>query len=572
MKKVLSVILTTIIILGILSVNPYVMAEEVSSSKEEVVTSETESSTEATNPVVKVSRITLSKTSYRYNRSSSNGRLRLISTVYPTNASNKAVKWTTSNNKIATVDSSGMVTLKSKGMVYITATSKDGSNKSARCKINVVQKVTNVKLNKTNLHFSKKSKCKLKVTLSPVGVSSKSVSWKSSNKKVATVSKKGIVKAKKKGYCTITVTAKDGSKKSAKCLVVVGTKVKGIKLNKAKISITKDKSYSLKATVTNKNAVYKSVSWSTTNSKVATVNSKGVVKGINKGSCYIKVTAKDGSKESAKCKVTVVKLVSKITLNKTKLDIEYGGKSVKLKATVSSDASNKAVKWSTTNSKVATVSKKGVVKATGIGNATIKATAKDGSKKSASCKVTSKPTLYQKLSKEQFRTKVCVNMCCDYLNDYFESCGAIINPNMADERSQNLLDTVSGDLVTDNISIYDHAVEIVCGWTYEMASDELKNGCPWKDIKSEGKDFSDFIDEVGSIGTASLKTYNPTKMMDMNWNGWKWYCDLLKSENDPLYVYVNAVPEKSKFGDTFYTIYMHWDTKGNLEYRGIPLP
>ena len=569
MKKVLSVILTTIIILGILSVNPYVMAEEVSSSKEEVVTPETESSTEATNPVVKVSRITLSKTSYRYNRSSSNGRLRLISTVYPTNASNKAVKWTTSNNKIATVDSSGMVTLKSKGMVYITATSKDGSNKSARCKINVVQKVTNVKLNKTNLHFSKKSKCKLRVTLSPVGVSSKSVSWKSSNKRVATVNKKGIVKAKKKGYCTITVTAKDGSKKSAKCLVVVGTEVKGIKLNKAKISITKDKSYSLKATVTNKNAVYKSVSWSTTNSKVATVNSKGVVKGINKGSCYIKVTAKDGSKESAKCKVTVVKLVSKITLNKTKLDIEYGGKSVKLKATVSSDASNKAVKWSTTNSKVATVSKKGVVKATGIGNATIKATAKDGSKKSASCKVTSKPTLYQKLSKEQFRTKVCVDMYCDFLNDYFESCGAVINPNMVGT-SQWCVDTVDG-LTLDNVSIYDHAVESICGWTWRRANDAVHNRTGWKDIKSEGKELEDFLREVDLIGSANLKTYNPTKMMDMNWNGWKWYCDLIKSWGDQLDVYVCAVPEKNKFGDTFYTIYMYFDSEGNLEWQGTPL-
>lgn len=256
-------------------------------------------------PVVRVSSIRLNRTSYSYNRYSRNGTLRLNCTVYPSNVNNKAVKWSTNNKNVATVDSKGKVTLKSRGTAYITAQSVANKKIKKMCKVTVVQKATGIKLNKKVLNLKKKGKkATLKAVIYPLNANTKTVSWTTSNKKVATVNGKGKVKAQKKGHCTITTTAKDGSKKSAKCIVVVGKKVKSVKLNKTSASLFVGEGLKLKATVT-KNAVYKAVSWTTSNKKVATVSSNGYVKAIAKGKCTVKATAKDGSKKSAKCNITV---------------------------------------------------------------------------------------------------------------------------------------------------------------------------------------------------------------------------------------------------------------------------
>lgn len=78
-----------------------------------------------------------------------------------------------------------------------------------------------------------------------------------------------------------------------------------VKLNRTSLKLNKGKSYQLKATVTPTNATNKKLTWSSNRKSVATVNSKGKVTANKKGSCVIKVTAKDGSKKSATCKVTV---------------------------------------------------------------------------------------------------------------------------------------------------------------------------------------------------------------------------------------------------------------------------
>ena len=147
-------------------------------------------------------------------------------TVTPTNATNKKLKWTTSNAKVATVNQSGKITAKGKGTATIKVMALDGSNKYATIKVTVKQPVTRVKLNKKSVTLKVKGNAKqktvtLKATVNPKNANNKSVSWKSSNSKIATVNSKGKVTAKKKGTCFITATAKDGSKKSAKCKIVV---------------------------------------------------------------------------------------------------------------------------------------------------------------------------------------------------------------------------------------------------------------------------------------------------------------------------------------------------------------
>ena len=174
---------------------------------------------------VDVNSIKLNRTSYTYNRTTKNGTLTLKATVNPTNATNKKVIYKSSNTKVATVNGNGVVTLKSRGTAVITATSSANSKIKANCKVTVVQRVTSVKLNRKSVTLKAKGKakqktCTLKATVNPSNANVKTVTYKSSNSKVATVNSKGKVIAKKKGRATVTVTTRDG-RKTAKCTIIV---------------------------------------------------------------------------------------------------------------------------------------------------------------------------------------------------------------------------------------------------------------------------------------------------------------------------------------------------------------
>ena len=180
--------------------------------------------TNTTKPTVKkVTKVSLSKKSVVLVK----GRSTTVKVkVSPTNATNKKLKWTTSNSKVAVVNSQGKITAKGRGNATIKVMALDGSNKYATVKVTVKQPVTSVKLNRNSANLKVKGKAKqktvtLRATVYPKNANNKSVSWKSSNIRIANVAQNGKVTAKKRGTCYITATAKDGSKKSAKCKIVV---------------------------------------------------------------------------------------------------------------------------------------------------------------------------------------------------------------------------------------------------------------------------------------------------------------------------------------------------------------
>lgn len=181
----------------------------------------------------------------------------------------------------------------------------------------------------------------------------------------------------------------EAAKKATVSKVKAVDKVTG----KNTITLTKGKKATLKVTVSGKNlkAKDKKVSYKTSNKKVATVNSKGVIAAKKKtGSAKITVTSKTNKKKKATVKVKVVAgKVTKVTLNKKTLSLEEG-KTSTLKATVKTSGKkpNKTIKWSSNKTSVATVSSKGKVTAKKAGTATITAKATDGTGKKATCKVT----------------------------------------------------------------------------------------------------------------------------------------------------------------------------------------
>ena len=217
------------------------------------------------------------------------------------------------------------------------------------------------------------------------------VIWKSSKPKIASVSKNGKVTAKKNGKATITARIK-GTKVKAASKITVGMPISKIRLNRKSVSLKAGQKFTLKTTVSPKKVAVKKVSYESSNSKVATVSKKGVIRAVSAGTTKITVTAADGSGKKASCTVRVSEStestvpVASIRLNKTQLNLKQGGEE-RLTATVNpSNATDKTIRWASSNQAVARVSDNGTVKAVAAGTATITASAENGVR--AVCNIT----------------------------------------------------------------------------------------------------------------------------------------------------------------------------------------
>lgn len=257
------------------------------------------------------------------------------------------ITWMSSNPLIATVSSNGVVTGKKAGTVTITA---KAFGKSVTKTIKVVEPSLKV-TGSTSLYRGKTT------TLKATTSYSTKVTWKSSKPSIATVSSSGVVTGKKAGTVYIYANAYG---KSVKYKLTI--KEPALKLNKSSSSIYKGKTTTLKATTSYRTKV----TWKSSNSSIATVSSTGDVTGKKAGTAYIYANAYG---KSVKCKVTVKNPT--ITLNKSKATA-YAGKSYTLKATTSYRTK---ISWKSSNTKIATVDSKGMVKLKKAGKVTISATA-----------------------------------------------------------------------------------------------------------------------------------------------------------------------------------------------------
>ena len=310
--------------------------------------------------------------------------------ILPENTANKNVIWKSSDTSIATVSSGGVIKAVSNGTCKITATTTDGTNLSASMDIIVDIKAKSVALDKTSMQItSKNSINKLVATVTPSQANQK-VAWSSSNGKIATVDSKGRVKAVSNGKCKIIATTTDGTNRTASCDVTVDIKfVTGISFDFNSYTITNvNQTPVFNPNITPSDAEDKNVRWSSSNTKVATVSSSGVIKAAGNGTCKITATTTDGTNLSASFNITVNIKATKITLDKTKIELTTGKETEKITSSIEPSIANKAVKYTSSNTSIATVSSDGVVTAVGSGTCRIIATTTDGSKVTASCDVT----------------------------------------------------------------------------------------------------------------------------------------------------------------------------------------
>jgi uncharacterized protein YjdB len=260
------------------------------------------------NALVKVSKLTIinSASTYTYKAADAVHTILHAVNILPANATVKKVTWKSSNNQLATVNATGLVTFTGKeGTVRITATSPDGP---AHYKdIKVVKNVTKLRTPLTTRNLTVKKKISVKPVIDDGSkVITAELTYKSSNPKIATVDANGNVKGIKKGKATITIQSQNGKKATVKINVAKkAVKLKKFTLTgirKNALTLQKGKTKDLKIKLAQSKASDLKVTFKSSKSSVAKVDAAGRIIAVKKGTATI--TAKVGSK-TVKVKVIV---------------------------------------------------------------------------------------------------------------------------------------------------------------------------------------------------------------------------------------------------------------------------
>ena len=284
------------------------------------------------------------------------------------NASQK-VAWTSSNGYVATVDTNGLVTAKHAGYATIYATAADGTWRSGWFAVNVVTAVRDIAIEGAQ-EVAVGRGVQLKAVFDPTNATNKNVTWQSSDSNVAAVYSNGYVVTRWNAPVgsTVTITATSAENNS-----IVGEHVITIKAPATSVSITAPQSFidfvqnptgdenklQLTATVAPAAASQK-VTWTSSNTYVATVDANGLVTALHKGIAYIYATAADGTWCRSWFAVSVVTAVQNIAI--TGASEIAVGRGMYLKASFTpTDATNKRVKWTCDKPNIATVYYNGYV-------------------------------------------------------------------------------------------------------------------------------------------------------------------------------------------------------------------
>ena len=295
---------------------------------------------------------------------------------------NNGLTWRSDNTGIVSVDTSGNITAKSNGTTTITVTTTNG--KKATCSVTVKTSPQSISLNNSSLtlDISGTKTSKLNVNFNPTSSNTNnSITWNSDAPGIATVDSSGNVTGVANGTTTIRATTTNG--KVATCSVTVQTSPQSISLNKTNVTLdlvgTQNTDLKVTYNPTTSN-VQTSITWTSSNPNVASVDSSGNVMGKANGAAVITAETANGKKTT--CNVTVHTSLQSISLNKNKLafDLSTSHKSEKLQITYSPSSANynNSVTWKSSNTNVARVDQSGTVTAVGNGGATITATAQNG--------------------------------------------------------------------------------------------------------------------------------------------------------------------------------------------------
>lgn len=304
----------------------------------------------------------------------------LTASMIPETATNRNVKYVSSDTSIATVTSKGVVKGVKPGVTLITVTSEEGGFKET-CLVTVKELITKITLNHTSYSVGLNQSFTLKPTVTSNASTNKKVKYTSSNASVVYVNASGKVTGRKIGTARITVTATDGSGARAVCTVRVVRATTNIKLNRTIMSMVVGQSTRLTATITPKNATYKTVIWSSSDPSVARILADGTITGLSPGETVITAKSRDNNGlKSAKCYVTVKEAVPStgVTIT-TKNPVLIVNEKTTARAAFTPYNSTDSIVWESDNSAVVSINRtSGTITAKRPGLATITAVTSSG--------------------------------------------------------------------------------------------------------------------------------------------------------------------------------------------------
>lgn len=226
----------------------------------------------------------------------------LNATVYPEDATNKKVKWRSTNTSVVSVDQTGHYKALKSGFAYIYATSEDNEHIERFCEINVNVPPVEVNIQESSLNLKRGQSYQLNYTAySPTGVDV-AFKWESVDPKIASVNQKGVITALREGVISITLNSSYYNGGDM-VLVTVTNPVSALKMNKTSANMTKGSYLQLSASVSPSDASNKGLTWTSSNKNILTVSSSGKVYAKGFGTATITAQAKDGSKVKAASRI-----------------------------------------------------------------------------------------------------------------------------------------------------------------------------------------------------------------------------------------------------------------------------
>ncbi len=307
---------------------------------------------------------------------------RLPYVILPADADNDVIDITVVDSKIVSVtqgsDHTLIVTARGVGKTEFMVMTKDGKYWDL-CTVTVKQVATDVTMNYSEVTLNVGEAFDLTVSVSPADATENSLTWKSLDTGIATVSQSGRIMGIKPGKTSIMVSTQSG--KNSFCTVTVKQGAKSMKLDETEITIGIGETYTLEAVFDPDGTSVTDGKWSSLDSSVATVNEAGMVTGIKGGYTVVSFTSVDGG-FTGFCMVKVEELITKITVDPSSYILGKGN-TVTIDAQISNGdtVSDKGLEWYSDDESVATVDKYGMITGVDYGSTVITVEAAEGEAK-----------------------------------------------------------------------------------------------------------------------------------------------------------------------------------------------
>lgn len=310
------------------------------------------------------------------------GSSQLIASVLP-EKSNNQISWSSTNSRVATVDSNGLVSAVGMGSATIIARTINDITYNVNVLVgNYSKELRSILVTTNYITLAVSNSKQLAVAFTPADASNKNVFWTSSNPSVATVDKYGVVKAISPGSTIIKATSEDGGYTDTATIEVVNydniIEEKSIAFDSSSYTVGIGSTKSLIPIITPSNATFKSVRFESSNPNIATVDENGVVRGLKEGT--VSITATTNRNRLKATTTIIVKYINATSVKVNTTNVNIGkNETFTLVATVlPNDATNKKVSYTVSDSSIATIDANGIITGKNTGTATITITPSEG--------------------------------------------------------------------------------------------------------------------------------------------------------------------------------------------------